>query len=151
MESVTKAPHLHATPVDLENPSFNPCPILMVMLGLLVLHSYWQWTRITHTPFDLHVNPVHSTVNPNWAPWWELIILPGIGETKAKNIIDFRVKQRNSAGPGEAHNLESAKSIVGSPQVFQCPADLDRVPGIGPKTVEAVQSELDFDSKRALD
>jgi len=59
-------------------------------------------------------------VNINAADWPELILLPGIGETLAKRIVD----SRRQFGPFRDHN------------------DLRRVRGIGPKTLEAVKPYL---------
>ena len=59
-------------------------------------------------------------VDINAADWPELVLLPGIGETLAKRIVD----SRRQAGPFRDHN------------------DLRRVRGIGPKTLEAVKPYL---------
>jgi competence protein ComEA len=59
-------------------------------------------------------------VDINSAEWPELLLLPGIGETLAKRIVD----SRREAGPFRDHN------------------DLRRVRGIGPKTLEAVKPYL---------
>jgi competence protein ComEA len=59
-------------------------------------------------------------VDINAADWPELVLLPGIGETLAKRIVD----SRRQAGPFRDHS------------------DLRRVRGIGPKTLEAVKPYL---------
>ncbi|MCU0726583.1 MAG: helix-hairpin-helix domain-containing protein [Planctomycetes bacterium] len=59
-------------------------------------------------------------VDLNRAPWFELACLPGLGPTRAKEI----VRDREERGP------------------FATPEDLDRVPGIGPATVAAVRDWL---------
>ena len=60
---------------------------------------------------------VHRT-DLNRAPWHELVNLPGIGEAKARAI----VRERRLRGP------------------FGDLGDLERVPGIGPGTLERIRS-----------
>ncbi|MFQ5489225.1 MAG: ComEA family DNA-binding protein [Phycisphaerae bacterium] len=67
---------------------------------------------------------VSSGVDPNTAPWWELTVLPGIGEITAKRIVEYRDRRRSELGLAD-----------GAP-IFETPADLKRVHGIGPKKVE---------------
>jgi competence protein ComEA len=59
-------------------------------------------------------------VDVNAASWQELAVLPGIGEAKAKAI----VAERDANGP------------------FSSTSDLDRVPGIGEKTIEDLSSHI---------
>ena len=59
-------------------------------------------------------------VDINSADWPELLLLPAIGETLAKRIVE----SRRQSGPFRDHN------------------DLRRVRGIGPKTLEAVKPYL---------
>ena len=59
-------------------------------------------------------------VDVNQAEWAELAQLPGVGETIAKRIVDSRQAQ----GPFLDHS------------------DLQRVPGIGPRTVESLRDYL---------
>ncbi len=67
-------------------------------------------------------------VNPNTAPWWELVALPGVGVVTAHNIVDYRNGCDAGIPAGEA--------------VFRCPADLDAVPGIGPTTIARIAPYL---------
>ncbi len=67
-------------------------------------------------------------VNPNTAPWWELVALPGIGDVTAHAIVDYRDGCAAEIPVGEA--------------VFRCPADLDAVPGIGPTTITRIAPYL---------
>ena len=75
---------------------------------------------------------VQSGIDPNAAPWWELAALPAIGEVTAKQIVAFR----------EAARVTASAPAAGP--VFTCPADLDRVPGIGPQTVRRIAPYLAF-------
>ena len=59
-------------------------------------------------------------VDINNADWPELTLLPGIGETLAKRIIDERILR----GP------------------FRAPSELTRVHGIGPRTVARIKPYL---------
>jgi DNA uptake protein ComE-like DNA-binding protein len=70
-------------------------------------------------------------IDPNSATWWELSHLPGIGETRARQIVEYR---------------ESVRGRRGSPTsvVFRSPADLTKVEGIGPTTAERVATSLIF-------
>jgi len=69
-----------------------------------------------------------GTVNPNSAPWYELALLPRIGESTARAMVACRdARMRDRVGP----------SFVG-------PTDLTEVRGIGPRTVERLAKELRF-------
>jgi len=67
-----------------------------------------------------------ASINPNTAPWWELMVLPDIGETTARKFIEYR----------DAH--------AAAMPVFNCPTDLEPVSGIGPKTIERIGPYLRF-------
>jgi competence protein ComEA len=63
---------------------------------------------------------VRFVVDVNSAKWPELAQIPGIGETLARRIVETR--ERN----GPFHGVD----------------DLDRVPGVGPKTLERMKPYL---------
>ena len=69
-------------------------------------------------------------INPNDAPLASLVRLPGIGISRAGAIVTYR---ENFA---EQNNNTPA---------FQSPNDLQKVKGIGPKTVENIQEWLKFE------
>lgn len=72
-------------------------------------------------------------IDPNTAPWWELTVLPGIGEITAKRIVEYRDTRRREQGlPGDA-------------AVFTSADDLQKVHGIGPKKVEGMTPLLVFE------
>lgn len=63
-------------------------------------------------------------INPNTADAASLVRLPHIGPARAQAIIEYR----DSAGATR----------------FTCPADMEKVRGIGPKTVEQIEPWLAF-------
>jgi DNA uptake protein ComE-like DNA-binding protein len=77
--------------------------------------------------------PPHlATVNPNVAPWWELTVLPRVGEQTAHAIVRYR-----SA-------VLEAPRVRRDHRVFHCAADLEHVRGIGPVTVRRTAPYLRF-------
>jgi len=93
--------------------------ISLILMGISALSRYWQGEglieidRASSTTIDFRVDL-------NRADWPELALLPGVGETLARRIVD----SRQSAGPFLDHR------------------DLLRVPGVGPVTLEAIQPYL---------
>lgn len=71
---------------------------------------------------------IEGRIDPKQAPWWEWASLPGIGEVRAKAIVAYREQTR----AGQPSDREARSFIV--------PADLEKVLGIGPQTVEDVQA-----------
>jgi competence protein ComEA len=98
----------------------------MVLGGLLVATLVSTMLRVPApgTGPAARSGELRCGVNPNTAPWWELTALPGVGDVTAHRIVQYR----------DAH-------ATGKP-VFRHPADLDAVPGIGPKTVARVTPYL---------
>ena len=69
-------------------------------------------------------------INPNDAPIASLVRLPGIGVGRAEAIVAYRENF------GEQNNGTAA---------FQNPNDLQKVKGIGPKTVQNISEWLTFE------
>jgi competence protein ComEA len=96
--------------------------ILAVSFGALI----WYWLDQTRRHGGLididraSERPVTFQVDINEADWPELTMLPNIGETLARRIVD----SRQSHGPFRGHD------------------DLLRVPGIGPRTLDAIRPYL---------
>ena len=96
-----------------------------IALGLLAIHlcgaAGWR------TPAGPVVRPtqLHFRVDPNRAPPAELQLLPRIGPVLAANIVAYR-------------------ESVANPPAFRRAEDLDRVPRIGPVTVELLRPFLLF-------
>lgn len=61
-------------------------------------------------------------IDPNTAAWEELALLPGVGASLARRIVEFREEARHAAAAGDG-------------PVFQQPSDLAQVHGIGDKMV----------------
>ena len=73
---------------------------------------------------------LESRINPNDAPIESIIRLPGLGIGRAGAIVAYRENFiENNAGN----------------QAFQNCDDLQKVKGIGPKTVQSVSELLEFD------
>ncbi|MHC4603460.1 MAG: ComEA family DNA-binding protein [Planctomycetota bacterium] len=69
-------------------------------------------------------------INPNDAPVASLVRLPGIGIGKTRAIVAYR---------------EEFGEENGNKPAFQNPNDLQKVKGIGPKTVENIREWLKFE------
>jgi hypothetical protein len=80
-----------------------------------------------HSP-GTHGALVARGIDPNTAQWFELSQLPGIGESLARRIIEFRVQRK------------SDPTISGP--VFHSAADLDPISGMGAKTIRRLQPYL---------
>ena len=80
---------------------------------------------------SVYVAPPRDTIDPNTASWWELTVLPRIGESTARRIVEYR----------EARPPADTEAASGA---FQRAADLERVRGIGPKTVQRIAPYLRF-------
>ena len=72
-----------------------------------------------------------SALDPNSAPWWEMSMLPLIGDALARRIEEFRRDVPVGGGP-----------------TFARVADLDAVRGIGPKTIQRIAPYLCFSRQR---
>jgi competence protein ComEA len=134
-------------PLHVERPrrvSGEPWLISLLILWVLLLVHAWRaepqtsvCANVTDSTVDRATQtlaraeatrPVMSTIDPNTAPWWELTVLPGIGERRARAVVAFR---ESAAKAGTAIAFHSAN-------------DLAQVRGIGPRTVERIRPHLHF-------
>lgn len=116
-------------------PTFDAYSAVGVLLLIIIAIAAWRHASST---FAFHgVGAPLSTVEPNLAPWWELTVLPRIGETTARAIVTYR------GSPGNGGEK------VRTPPVFQTPGDLARVRGIGPKTVTRIAPYLRYESTQS--
>lgn len=74
-------------------------------------------------------------IDPNTAPWWELTVLPDVGPVLAREIVEYRERER--------YKRESQGR-----RVFETLADMDAVKGIGPKRLVRLESFLDLAGPR---
>ena len=104
---------------------------MFLLVGMMVFALCGSADR--HRAQDA-VPPLLSTVNPNTAPWWELTILPRIGESTGRAIVAYREDKLH-------HTAQSPEQ-----RAFHRPADLDDVPRIGIKTIERIAPSLRFEN-----
>jgi competence ComEA-like helix-hairpin-helix protein len=108
--------------------------VLGIVVCLLAVLSYRYFTRPADVPAPLppegpRASELVSTIDPNEATWEQIALLPGIGEKKAKAIIEYREQYRTDR-PGEIpfRNLD----------------DLTNIKGIGDTTVANLSAYLSF-------
>ena len=110
------------------------CLTMFVLLWLIVL---WVGAAVLLESGEAGPpRPAPAAIDPNVAPWWELTILPGIGESTARRIADYRA------------SIAEVGSTDDRGRVFSCAADLAEVHGIGPKTVRRVAAQVRFNDNR---
>ena len=98
------------------------CAVLLGCVFLVIgAGNYFQAGRQQSKSLDVRINP-------NTARLESLIRLPGVGPTRAKAIVEYR----KACGGGE---------------VFKNADDLQKIKGIGPKTVEKFRDYLYFDTE----
>ena len=97
---------------------------VLLTIGLSVLSVYWFMElrqRGRYVEFELAPQKTAElVVDINGASWPELTLLPGISETYARRIVEYR----KQSGPFRSHE------------------DLLTIPGIGPKTLKKIQPML---------
>ncbi|MEK6674451.1 MAG: helix-hairpin-helix domain-containing protein [Planctomycetota bacterium] len=106
-------------------------PLFGLFLMFLPYAGYRTWQGRHDGAVLPPTSAVRSTVNPNTAPWWELTVLPGIGPTKAIDIVRYR------------ESIQNDRSVLPTP-TFRRSEDLDLIRGIGPKTIMRIRDELRF-------
>jgi len=111
------------------HPEFTSVAVLTLVLSISLAAG-----RQGGSAAPLPVASYHLTLDPNVAPWWELTVLPRVGDSLAKRIVAFR-----------SSTMADDASAEGTPAVFTDADDLARVRGIGPKTVARLRCHLHFD------
>ena len=107
----------------------------ILLLATLIWTTYSGIRPSPETSSDAE-HLLRTGIDPNTARWFELAQLPGIGETLARRMEDFRGRSRSQGEPTEP--------------VFRAPADLAQVKGIGEKTVRRIGPFLRFPDPGAL-
>jgi hypothetical protein len=127
---VNKKGAVHSNDV-VDGRKVHPYVVAVVLLALMAI---WAGARsLDRFAAQTPLPQINSTIDVNRAPWWELTLLPGIGEEKARAVVEFREVQRANHGWDEDQ------------PVFRSPDDLQQVHGIGPKTVERMTPFVRFD------
>ncbi|MCF7957640.1 MAG: helix-hairpin-helix domain-containing protein [Phycisphaerae bacterium] len=110
---------------------------LIALLLVSCAYRFYQYHHYVTRPLVLTRSgsnsqplPLADKINPNRAPWSSLTRLPGIGPQRAQDIIEYR-KQYDQ----KRHD---------SSQPFSNAQDLQKIKGIGPKTVEKLKDYLVF-------
>jgi competence ComEA-like helix-hairpin-helix protein len=107
-----------------------------VLMGLIVIAAaYLGWISFRHRAFIPRPQPavgdraseLANKLDLNTAKWEELAILPGMGENKARAIVDYRADFM-------AHH--------GGERAFESVADLKRIKGFGKSTVSNLEPYL---------
>ena len=109
----------------------GPCLKLLVLLWPNMLIASFGSLRSADAPAA--PRSIRSSVNPNVASWWELTVLPRIGEGTARRIVQYR------------ESVTQGSSADGVLPAFNRACDLEEVRGIGPKTVQRIARYLRFD------
>ncbi|NLE39932.1 MAG: helix-hairpin-helix domain-containing protein [Pirellulaceae bacterium] len=107
--------------------------VALLVAAALLGTVFWWWTHDGPRGGLVEVEqaeriPVRFTVDVNTADWPELTLLPRIGETLSQRIID----SRETEGP------------------FSSIDDLQRVKGIGPRTIEQLRPYIEFPSPHVI-
>jgi len=104
--------------------------VISVCLAVFSSFGYISNLGRDELAFDRCDIELEVRINPNNAPIESLIRLPGLGIGRAGAIVEYRV------------NFIKEKATI---QAFQNCDDLQKVKGIGPKTVQNISEWLKFD------
>jgi hypothetical protein len=111
--------------------------VLLVLLTILLLSLVARYAFNSLYVSDPqpetgpHYNDLADKIDPNTADWQTLAALPGIGERRARDIVDYRERKRT-----QAHD----PTLV----VFRARGDLLYVKGVGVGIVQALEPYLLF-------
>ena len=104
--------------------------VISVCLAVFSSFGYISNLGRDELAFDRCDIELEGRINPNNAPIESLIRLPGLGIGRAGAIVEYRL------------NFIKEKATI---QAFQNCDDLQKVKGIGPKTVQNISEWLKFD------
>jgi hypothetical protein len=115
----------------------------LAVTGLLFLVTLTIGLVRIISPANLGRNQVENPIvqcgiDPNTAHWYELAQLPGIGESLATKIVDYRDTRRRA-------------STNSDPRAFRTAHDLLAVSGIGPRTLARISQFLIFRPPREME
>jgi len=100
--SISQTPQ---TPLETSNnflPTWRQLVVIFFLATMLLIGSimklgmdhHW-WLPATEIVSDLKPEDIKVTLDINTAPWYELVLLPRLGEVKAKAIVAYREKYGN--------------------------------------------------------
>ena len=112
--------------LDKKNRSFGFILAMFICLTICsaIIINYLSKQNYPQKPLN-----IKSKINPNTAPVGSLTRLTGIGLIKASDIVEYRksYKKKNNSRP------------------FNNADDLQKIRGIGPKTVEKLRNYIEID------
>lgn len=110
--------------------------ILSILLVVLCIRLAFnpQYVSNPQPPQGSRAGELASRIDPNTADWQTLAAVPGLGEKRAKSIVEYRDRLRASDA-----------NVV----VFRDPSDLRHIRGIGVATIQNLRPYLLFPSDRA--
>ena len=97
----------------------------VVSIGVCLIFSFFFAAPDLSTVQHLRLAQLASQINPNDATIASLVRLPGIGFVRATTIVSYRENSKKQHG-------------TVNKQVFKNPDDLEKVKGIGPKTIQKI-------------
>lgn len=123
--------------------------LMYALLGIILLWTLWQsYDRslfVEQPPRPQLVTggsanpPVVGQIDPNIAPWHEMVMLPAIGKSVAQEIVTYRQQGRRNWKKDHPDSL-----VDDALPVFTKPEDLLPIKGIGPATLEKIRPYLQF-------
>lgn len=114
------------------DPLWTTLVLLWVMAGSTLVPGMLRACMLGDAAVQ-HQRQVCGTINPNTAAWWELSLLPEIGESTARQIVQYRLDATHK------------DDLVVDDPVFGEANDLEKIRGIGPKTVAKIATYLHFE------
>ena len=105
---------------------FLATTLLIGSIIKLGMDHHW-WLPETEIVSSLKPEDIKVTLDINTAPWYELVLLPRLGEVKAKAIVAYREKYGN----------------------FKTLDDLANVNGVGLSIVDAIRDYIKIGSEAA--
>jgi competence ComEA-like helix-hairpin-helix protein len=115
--SIPQTPH---KPPDSFSPTWRQLVVVLFLATTLLIGSmvklgmdhHWRLPA-TEIVSGLKPEDIKVTLDINTAPWYELVLLPRLGEVKAKAIVAYREKYGNFKSLDELTNVSGmGQSIV---------------------------------------
>lgn len=119
----------------------DPTVTILPLLAALLLLAIWRVPTQATGRAPLCARDLE--LNPNLASVADLTLLPGIGETRARDIVAYRDEHRHAHHAADGHRASQRPANAAS-RAFRQASDLADVYGIGPKTVQRIAPHLRF-------